>query len=454
MNDDGLQLRTMPHSIEAERAVLGAVLLHANHLHAVLDIIKPADLFRKAHQTILEAAARLAERGVEVDLLTLKEILGPEQTERVGGPAYIASLVDGVPHSTNVEHYARIVKQKAQLRAIVQAGMEMVDAAYESDEDPQTVIDRAEQSIFEISTGTDRGGFRSIGDIVVNDTLPLIEKWHQNKGGLSGVPSGLTDFDERTGGFQPGELIIIAGRPGMGKTSLVSSIGKAAARAGFVVANFSLEMGRTELAVREISGEAHIDGRRIRRGWLGNRDWANLGAAVENLVALPLYIDDTADVSVWEMRSRLRRLKLEKGLDLVLIDYIQLMSENAKPEHRVQELTKISRALKVMAKALGVPIIALSQLSREADKRSDHHPILSDLRESGSLEQDADMVVFIYREAAYGETEENKRKAELIIAKQRSGPIGTVDIAWIPEETRFANAEQSYVDRQLPMGDR
>ena len=442
MSPDGVAERTLPHNLEAERSVLGAVLLHNDAFNLAAEVIDSVDFFRDAHRRIFDKMVKLAERGDAIDLVTLKEELGRSgDLDEVGGPAYIAALVDGVPRSTNVEHYARIIKEKATLRSLIYSATKIVATAYEAEEDADVILDQAEHAIFAIADKKIRDGFVSLRDLA-QASLDTIEKLHARRELITGVPSGFTDLDEMTSGFQPSELIIVAARPSMGKTSLVLNIAQhVGTKTDLTVGVFSLEMSKEQLFLRMLTAEARIDAHRLRGGFLGERDWGKLSHAIGALSEAKIFIDDTPSIGVLEMRAKCRRLAAEHGLNLVVIDYIQLMQGRGRFENRTLELASISRSLKGLAKELNVPIVVLSQLSRAPEARSDHRPQLSDLRESGALEQDADLVVFIYRQDLYADKNDpgpdTQGIAELIIGKQRNGPTGVVKLAFIREYTRF-----------------
>jgi len=436
--------RTLPHNLEAERSVLGAILLHNDAFNLAAEIIDSGDFFRDAHRRIFDKMVKLVERGDAIDLVTLKEELGRSgEIDEVGGPAYIAALVDGVPRSTNVEHYARIVKEKATLRNLIFAANKILATAYEGEEDADEILDDAERLIFKIADAKVRDGFVSLRQLA-QSSLETIEKLHSKKELITGVPTGFTDLDEMTSGFQPSDLIIVAARPSMGKTSLVLNIAQhVGTKTDRTVGLFSLEMSKEQLFLRLLTAEARIDAHRLRGGFLGERDWGRLSQAIGTLSETKIFIDDSPSIGVLEMRAKCRRLASEHGLHLVIVDYIQLMQGRGRFENRTLELAAISRSMKGLAKELNVPIVVLSQLSRAPEARADHRPQLSDLRESGALEQDADVVVFIYRQDQYTDKNapatEAEGVAELIIGKQRNGPTGVVKLAFIREFTRFEN---------------
>ena len=434
--------RTLPHNLEAERAVLGAILLNAEAIHQAVEFIKDTDFFRDAHRRIFEKMLGLMERHQAIDFITIKDELARSgDLDQVGGPAYIASLVDGLPHGVNVGDYARIVKQKSTLRSLIQSANRVLSSAYHAEEDAEVIIDEAEREIFAIAEGSIHGGFMSMRELA-NASYAMVEQAHARKQLITGVPTGFIELDEMLAGLQQSDLIIVAARPAMGKTSLVLNIAQhVGTKTDMTVGFFSLEMSKEQLFLRMLTSEAGIDGHRLRTGFLGERDFPKLTTALETLGRANVFIDDTASIGVLEMRAKARRLKAEHGLDLIIIDYIQLMQGRGRFENRVTELASISRALKGLAKELSVPVVVLSQLSRAPENRPNRRPQLSDLRESGALEQDADVVIMIYREDMYEATEENQGVAELIVAKQRNGPTGTVKLAFIREFTRFENLE-------------
>ncbi len=434
--------RPLPHNLEAERSVLGAILLHNAAFNEAAELIDSRDFYRDAHRRIFDKMVQLSERNEPIDLVTLKEELGRSgEIEQVGGPAYIAALVDGVPRATNVQHYARIVKEKATLRNLIHAATTILGSAYAAEQEADTVLDEAERAIFAIAEDRIREGFVSMHDLA-HAGLATIEKAYEDKRLITGVPTGFTELDEMTSGLQPGDLILIAARPSMGKTSLALNIAQhVATKTDKTVGVFSLEMSKEQLFLRMLAAEAGIDGHRLRTGFLRTDDWSKLSKAIGTLSEARIYIDDSASIGVLEMRAKARRLAAEHALDLLVIDYIQLMQGRGRFDNRVQELASISRGLKGLAKELSIPIVTLSQLSRAPENRPGRRPQLADLRESGALEQDADVVFLIYREEMYEASEENQGVAEIIIGKQRNGPTGTVKLAFVKERTRFENLE-------------
>jgi replicative DNA helicase len=437
--------RTLPHNLEAERSVLGAILVHADAFNLAVQVITPADFYRDAHRRIFEKMIALNERNQPIDFVTLREELSRAgEIDDVGGPAYIASLADGVPRATNVEYYSRIVKEKATLRNLIYAANKILTNAYEADQDADLIVDEAESAIFAVAENRLKAGFVPMRDLV-KESFPKIEQLIEQKRLVTGVPTGFVDLDEMTRGLQAGDLVIVAARPSMGKTSLVLNISQyVATQPNLTVGFFSLEMSKESLFLRLLTSVAHIDSHRLMSGHIGQKDYGQISHALETLSAMRLFIDDTASIGVLEMRAKARRLQAEHGLSLLVVDYIQLMSGRGRFENRTLELGSISRSLKGLAKELNVPIVVLSQLSRAPESRSEHRPQLSDLRESGALEQDADVVALIYRDDVYNKdpNSPDAGTAELIVAKQRNGPTGVVKLAFIREQTRFSNLAQ------------
>jgi replicative DNA helicase len=437
--------RTLPHNLEAERSVLGAILVHNDAFNLAAQVIDSGDFYRDAHRRIFDRMVALNERHDAIDFVTLKEELARSgQLDEVGGPAYIASLADGVPRATNVEYYAKIVKEKATLRNLIYAANKILTNAYEGDQESDLVLDDAESAIFAVADDRLKAGFVQMRDLV-KESFPKIEQLFEQKRLITGVPTGFVDLDEMTRGLQGGDLVIVAARPSMGKTSLVLNIAQyVATQPEHVVGFFSLEMSKESLFLRLLTAEAQVDGHRLLSGAIGGKDYGRISHALETLSSMKLFIDDSANIGVLEMRAKSRRLQSEHGLNLLIVDYIQLMSGRGRFENRTLELASISRSLKGLAKELNVPIVVLSQLSRAPESRSDHRPQLSDLRESGALEQDADVVVLIYRDDVYNKdpNSPDAGTAELILAKQRNGPTGIVRLAFLREQTRFANLAQ------------
>ncbi|HOO40427.1 MAG TPA: replicative DNA helicase [Syntrophales bacterium] len=431
-----------PQNMEAEQSVLGGILLENQSLNAVLEIMTGADFYSEGHRKIFDAIADLSDRGEPSDLITLSSLLKDRgQLDQVGGMVYLASLVDGVPSAANIAYYARIVKEKAILRSLIATATEILQKTYNAGSDVDSVLDQAEQAIFEISENKIRPSFYTIRE-VVKDNFKELERLAERKDLITGVPTGFDKLDEITSGLQRSDLIIIAGRPSMGKTAFALNIAQnAALKSGVPVAVFSLEMAKEQLVFRMLSAEARVDSQRLRKGFLGETDWKKLVKASSDLSEAPIYIDDSAGITVLEMKAKSRRLKADAGLGLIILDYLQLMKGGAYKESREQEISEISRSLKGLAKELSVPVIALSQLNRKVEDRTNRRPQMADLRESGAIEQDADVIAFIYRDEVYNRSEDNPDKgiAEIIIGKQRNGPTGTVKLAFLEKYTSFEN---------------
>ncbi len=431
--------RGLPSNVEAERSILGAILLDNAVCNQAMELLRREDFFLDSHRRIFDKMISLTERLMPIDLITLSdELRRAGEFEQIGGATYIASLIDGVPRTDTIEPYAKLVKQKSMLRKLISASQQIVSLAFEEEDDADVIIDKAEHLIFEIAEDRVRQGFQYIGD-VAKRRLEQIEQMAGRPEMITGVPTGFTDFDRMTSGLQRQELIVIAARPSMGKTALALNMAQYAAKNGNVVGVFSLEMSAEQLVSRLLCSEARVDAHRLRTGYLNREEWARLADALRRLCETKVFIDDSAAVSVMEMRAKCRRLKVEHGLDMLIVDYLQLMAGRGRIESRQQEVSQISRDLKGLAKELDIPVVALSQLSRAPEQRSEHKPQLSDLRESGAIEQDSDVVCFIYREELYNPTDENQGTAELIIGKQRNGPIGSVPLAFLKEFTRFEN---------------
>jgi replicative DNA helicase len=438
--------KTLPNNLEAERSVLGAVLLDDKALLNVFEILKSQDFYLDNHRRVFEKMLLLMNSSRPIDLVTLKEELQrASELESVGGAAYLASLTDGLPRALNIEFYAQIIKEKSTLRRLIQVSNETMARSYKDEEPAQEVLQAMEKAIFDIAGQHFHSGFFSIAP-VVSDVFKQIEELSNQKTAVTGLETGFVDLDRMTAGFHPSDLIIVAARPGLGKTSLCLNIAEhAAIKNKKSVGIFSLEMSKEQLVKRLLCSESRIDAHRINTGFLNKDDWNRLSRASGDLSETKIFIDDTASVTVPELRSKSRRLSLEHGLDLIIVDYLQLMSGTTQRyENRTQEISQISRGLKGIAKELSVPVIAVSQLSRAVESRTGEHrkPQLSDLRESGSIEQDADLVLFIYREDMINPTEENTGLAELIIGKQRNGPTGNIQLAFLKQFTRFDNLYQ------------
>lgn len=441
MNEADLSSHKLPpQHLEAEQSVLGGILIENEAINRVTEILDADDFYRDAHRKIFNALINLSERDEPADLITLtNELRKTDQLDSIGGASYLTSLIDSVPTAANIEYYAKIVKEKAILRKLIQTSTEIITQSYEDRGDVEVFLDEAERAIFEISEKRVRPSFYSIRDIV-KESFKTIERLFQKKELVTGIPSGFKELDRMTAGFQPSDLIIIAGRPSMGKTAFCLNVAQYAAIENKIpVAVFSLEMSKEQLVIRMLCSEAHVEGTRLRTGYLNESDWPKLTIAAGNLSEAPIYIDDTAALSVLELRAKARRLKADHGLGMVIIDYLQLMKGRARVENRQQEISEISRSLKALSKELSIPVIAVSQLSRKTEERTGNRPQLSDLRESGAIEQDADLIIFIYRDEIYNRAEDNpnRGKAEVIIGKQRNGPIGKIDLAFLDKFTTF-----------------
>jgi replicative DNA helicase len=429
----------LPSNVEAERSILGAILLDNQVCNQAIELLRRDDFFLDSHRRIFDKMIALTERIMPIDLITLSdELRRAGEFEQIGGATYIASLIDGVPRTDTIEPYAKLVKSKSMLRKLITASNQITALAFEEEDEAEMIVDKAEQMIFQIAEDRARQGFQYVGD-VAHRRLEQIEQMAGRPEMITGVPTGFTDFDRMTSGLQRQELIVIAARPSMGKTALALNMAQYASKNANVVGIFSLEMSAPQLVSRLLCSEARVDAHRLRTGYLNREEWARLADGLRRLCETKVYIDDTPGVGVLEMRAKSRRLKAEHGLDLLIIDYLQLMAGRGRIESRQQEVSQISRDLKILAKELDVPVIALSQLSRAPEQRSEHKPQLSDLRESGAIEQDSDVVCFIYREELYNPTDENQGKAELIVGKQRNGPTGTIELAFLKEFTRFEN---------------
>lgn len=436
---DPLATRLPPQSIEAEQAILGSLLLDPEAVYVVMENLWPDDFYRQEHRTIYKGMLDLVARGQPVDLVTVTENLRQSgELEKVGGASYLAELVNCVPTAANVGYYARIVVDKAMLRALIRVATGIIQRGYEGDQDVSELLDEAEQGIFGISQRRHRSGFVQLKDVLA-ETLDRLEKLVAEKGGVTGIPT-FRELDKLLSGLQPSDLIICAARPGMGKTSFCLNIAQnAAVKYGLPVAIFSLEMSKEQVALRMLSAQAMVDQYRLRTGRLADDDWERLAHALGPLADAPIFIDDSPAISVMELRVKARRLKMEQGLSLVVVDYLQLMRSGRRGENRQQEISEISRGLKSLARELNVPVLALSQLSRAAEQSQDKRPGLIHLRESGALEQDSDCVIFIHRPDYYDPEGERRGVAEIIVAKHRNGPVGTVEMAFIPEYTRFVD---------------
>ncbi len=435
--------RVPPQNVEAEQSVLGAMMIEREAISKVSEIIRPEDFYREAHRLIYKAMLELFNKNDAVDLVTVVEILRrDEKLEPAGGIAYVSALANSVPTAANVMYHARIVEEKALLRNLINTATHVAGMGYEANEEVAVIMDKAEKMILEVSSRKAGQEFASIKNIIF-DVFDKVSELYSSKGGITGLSTGFKDLDKLTSGLQPSDLILIAARPSMGKTAFVLNIAQnIAIKEKQSVAFFSLEMSKEQLVQRMLCAEAPIDAQRLRIGELENNDWDKLVRAADRLAAAPIFIDDTAGITVMEMRSKARRLKIEHDLKLIIIDYLQLMQGSAgssRSENRQQEISEISRSLKALARELKVPVIALSQLSRGVESRQVKKPMLSDLRESGSLEQDADIVAFIYREDYYEPETERKNITDIIVAKHRNGPVDSVQLFFHKQFTKFSD---------------
>ena len=439
---DRVEGRTPPYDEQAEASVLGAMLLDKSAITTAVEIIHAEDFYYDSHKAIFEGILRLYNKNEPADMITLSDFLKKNgQLEAVGGYTYLGRLTSGAGAVSNTEAYANIIKEKSTLRALIRAGGEIVEDSYSDEDDVSSIIEKAEKSIFDITQDNQRNGLMKMRDVMV-DTFDVMQKRSENKGGLTGLTTGFIDLDRKTSGMQKADLVLLAARPSMGKTALMVNIAtNAALKAGASVAMFSLEMSRNQLSQRILSSLSHVDLMKIISGDLTTEEWSKAIETMTYMNEMAIYIDDTAGITPLEVKAKCRRLKAEKGLDLVVIDYLQLMEVGGRAESRQQEISAISRQLKGIAKELDVPVIALSQLSRAPEMRADHRPILSDLRESGAIEQDADIVMFLYRDEYYNPDTEKQGLGELIIAKHRNGPTGTVELLFKGEYTKFVNLQ-------------
>ncbi len=438
--EDNLR-KVPPQNLEAESSVLGGILLENEAINRVLEVLTPEDFYRESHRRIFRAMIEICDRSEPVDLITLSDFLKAKgDLEVVGGSAYLASLASAIPTSANIHFYARIVREKAIRRYLISAATEIATRGYEDQENVDEYLDEAEKVIFDISEKRVRGSFVMIGEMI-RDSIKMVERLYERKEMVTGVPSGFKDLDRLTAGFQPSDLIVIAGRPSMGKTALCLNIATHAAFGGHGVAVFSLEMAKEQLVLRMLCSEARIDHSKVRSGYLADREFPALVMAAGRLAETPIYIDDTSAISVLELRAKARRLvrDRDKKIGLIIVDYLQLMRGSRRAPNREQEISEISRSMKALAKELNIPVIAVSQLNRRVEDRGDKRPMMADLRESGAIEQDADVIAFVFREVVYNENVDDPNLAEIIVGKQRNGPTGTVRLAFFREFTRFEN---------------
>lgn len=437
-----------PHDAEAEQAVLGSMLTDRDAVISAIEVLKEEDFYRTDNRLIYSAILNLYNRAEPIDIITVKsELESLGKFEQVGGMEYLATLPDKVPTTANATKYINIVEEKSTLRSLIKAANEIIDLGYDPTEDVDYVTESAEKKIFNLMQNKDKKSYTPIKDILV-DSFTQLEELYNRKQHITGVPTGFTELDNRTAGFHGSDLILIAARPAMGKSAFALNIAtNAAVRANVPVMIFSLEMSKEQMVNRILCSEAMVDSNKLRTGKLDEDDWTKLAGKIGQLAEAQIYIDDTPGISVTEIRAKCRKLKLEKGLGMVVIDYLQLVQgTNRRSGTREQEISEISRSLKILAKEIGVPVIALSQLSRAVEQRPDHRPMLSDLRESGAIEQDADIVMFLYRDDYYNQDSEKKNIAEVIIAKHRGGSTGTVELLWLGSYTKFVNLEKRFDD--------
>ncbi|MDQ0151126.1 replicative DNA helicase [Eubacterium multiforme] len=433
--------RTLPQSIEAEQSVIGSMIIDRSAIAQAAEGLDEEDFYRDSHKVLFKSIIEMFKRDMAVDLVTVLENLKANDTlERAGGVTYVTEITSSVPTTANLGSYIQIVQEKSTLRKLIKASTSIIEESYNKQGEVENVLDSAEKRIFDIAEKRTTSDFEPLNQVLERGFIE-IERLFNNKGEITGVSSGFLDLDAKTSGFQKGDMVLIAARPSMGKTTFALNIAEhAALREGKSVVVFSLEMSKEQLAYKLLCSEANVDMLKLRTGALDDKDWENIARATGPLSKAKIYIDDTAGVSVMEMRSKCRRLKIEYGIDLIMIDYLQLMSGSSS-ESRQQEVSEISRSIKALAKEMECPVIALSQLSRAPEQRADHRPMLSDLRESGSIEQDADLVMFLYRDEYYNKETEEKNVGECIIAKQRNGPVGTVKLAWLGQFSKFGNLD-------------
>ena len=437
-----------PHDVEAEQAVLGSMLTDKDAVISAIEVLKEEDFYRTDNKSIYEAIINLYNRAEPIDIITVKaELESLGKFEQVGGLEYLASLPDKVPTTANAIKYIKIVEEKSTLRNLIKTANEIIELGYDPTEDVSDIMEGAEKKIFNIMQNNDKKSYAVIKDVLV-DSFTQLEELYNRKQHITGVPSGFTELDYKTAGFHGSDLVLIAARPAMGKSAFALNIAtNAAVRAKVPVVIFSLEMSKEQMVNRILCSEAMVDSNKVRTGKLEEDDWTKLAGSIGPLSDAEIYIDDTPGISVTEIRAKCRKLKLEKNIGMVVIDYLQLVQgSNRRNGSREQEISEISRSLKILAKELNVPVIALSQLSRAVEQRPDHRPMLSDLRESGAIEQDADIVMFLYRDDYYNKDSEKKDIAEVIIAKHRGGSLGTIELLWLGSYTKFVNLEKRFDD--------
>jgi len=441
--EENVLKRILPYSLEAEQSVIGSMIMDREAIVAASEMLTGEDFYNKQYGIMFETMLELNDEGKPVDLITLQNRLKEKDVPpEVSSLEFVRDLITAVPTSANVKYYADIVANKSVLRKMIRLNEEIANNCYAEKESLEFIMEDAEKRIFQLTQKRNTGDFVPIRQIVMN-ALDKIEISAKNRGSVTGIPTGFTDLDYRTAGMQPSDLVLIAARPSMGKTAFVLNIAQHVAfKQNLPVAIFSLEMSKEQLVNRMFSLESNVDAQKLRTGQMADQEWARLIEGASTIARSNLMIDDTPGISISELRSKCRKLKMEKGLSMIIIDYLQLMSGSGRSDSRQQEISDISRSLKAVARELSVPVLALSQLSRAVEQRPDHRPMLSDLRESGAIEQDADVVMFIYRDDYYNHDTDKKGVSEIIIAKQRNGPIGTVELAWLPEYTKFANLER------------
>jgi replicative DNA helicase len=452
--DDLYADRLPPQNIEAEQAVLGAIFLEPSSLTMASEILIPDDFYRAAHQKIFQMMLKLSDKGKAVDLITVtEELAAAKLLEDTGGVSYLSELAGSVPTAANIEYYAKIVEEKSLLRRLIRTATTIATDGYTREDEVEVLLGEAEKSILEVSGRKNAGAFHNIKDVLVR-TYDNIEVMNNRVGEVTGIATGFSELDRMTAGFQRNDLIIVGARPSVGKTAFALNIAQnVAIKTGENIAIFSLEMGAEQLVMRLLCAEGNIDAQRLRTGSLTDEDWGKLTMAMGSLSNAGIFIDDTPGVRITDIRSKCRRLKQEHGLGMILIDYLQLILGSGRSgENRQQEVSEISRSLKALARELKVPVIALSQLSRGVEQRQDKRPMMSDIRESGSIEQDADVIAFLYRDDYYDRESESKNIIEIIIAKQRNGPTGTVSLAFVKEYNKFVNLERRFDDNGVPPG--
>lgn len=445
--EENVLKRILPHSIEAEQSVIGSMIMDREAIVVASELISGEDFYNRQYGILFETMVELNEEGSPVDLVTLQDRLKEKDVPpEVSSLEFVRELITAVPTSANIKYYANIVAEKATLRKLIRLNEEIANTCYAGKESLEFILEDTEKRVFQLVQKRNTGDFVPIRQVVMN-AMDKIETAAKNKGSVTGIPTGFTDLDYRTAGMQPSDLVLIAARPSMGKTAFVLNIAQHVAfKKNKAVAIFSLEMSKEQLVNRMFSLESSVDAQKLRTGQLNDQEWERLIESAGVIGRSNLIIDDTPGISISELRSKCRKFKLEHGLSMIIIDYLQLMSGSGRSDSRQQEISDISRSLKSVARELNVPVLALSQLSRAVEQRPDHRPMLSDLRESGAIEQDADVVMFIYRDDYYNHDTDKKGVSEIIIAKQRNGPIGTVELAWLPEYTKFANLEHSRHD--------